>query len=187
MAETKEKKINPLVIGGGVLLVVLLAGFFFMKKSSNGGVAELPAEIGEEGMLPEQMIDLDEADEPEIMLTLDSTLSRGSLVISGIDSQFSALEYEFIYVSEYQGLMVERGISSGGSVDIPSSGKLTKNLVFGVESCTTDTCHFTAEKVEADQPGMLVLRFLDEEDNVWEVEKEITFEKEGTSYIGVFE
>ncbi len=185
MAETKKKKINPLIIGGGVLFVIVLGAFLLRGKKKE--ITGLPGGVEEEEMLPEQMIDFDETQEPEIELSLDSSLSRGSLIITGIDPIFSGLEYEFIYVSDYQGSMIERGISSGGSIDIPDTQKLTKSLVFGVESCTTDTCHFTAEKVEIDQPAMLILRFLDEEDNVWELEKELTFKKEGTSYIGVFE
>lgn len=184
MSEKKNKKLNPLVVGGGALLIIIFGFFIFGRKGKNK--MELPQKEETEQEAAFEAMVLDENKEPEIELSLDSSLSRGSLTVSGIDPAFSALEYEFIYVSDYQGSMVERGISSGGSVAIPASGIFTKSLVFGVESCTTDRCHFTAEKVEIDQPATLILRFLDEEDNVWELEKEMTFEKEGTGYTGIF-
>ncbi|MFH1601817.1 MAG: hypothetical protein ABIB61_02550 [Candidatus Shapirobacteria bacterium] len=172
-----------LIIAGGVLLIIITAVFFIIRSGREQASPAQIAESQQERAFKEMT--LDQSKEPEISLALDSSLSGGSLSISKIDPAFSALEYELIYVSEYQGSMIERGISSGGEIEIPGNRSFNKDLVFGVESCSIDTCHFTAEKVEVDQPATLVLRFLDQEGNVWELEKNVSFEKQGTGYTGV--
>jgi len=181
MTGKKEKKISLPVVGGGLLVVLIIgAVLFFRGRQSQETTPEATTAPESTGVV------LKEGDEPKLALSLKASLSRGTLTISNIDSVFSGLEYEFIYVSDYQGSLIERGVSSGGSIEIPSNGELIKPLVFGVESCTIDRCNFTAEKVEVDQPATLILRFLDDEDNVWELEKELAFEKQGTGYVGVF-
>ena len=167
----KDKRIVLIVS----ILLVLIGGFALFK----GGDGE--KETGQVSPTPTASPFVN-AKEPQIELELQANRERGKLVVSGIEKTFTFLEYEFIYQSLYSDSLVERGISSGGEISVPSSGKLSKELTFGVESCTTGKCHFVSEKVETDQPATLILRLLNDKSEVWELEKEVGFVKKGTIF-----
>jgi len=174
----KIKKTNLWIILG----VGLIIGGIFWRLSRSSSESEQVA-----GPQPTPTTSpFAEVQEPQIALSLEQSRSRGKLKITDIDPRFSALEYEFIYQSEYKDSLVERGISSGGAITI-SEQSLVRDLTFGVESCTTGKCHFVSEKVEVDQPATLILRFLNEKNEIWEVQKTVKFEETVSGYKGVFD
>ena len=172
----KDKQKKIIAIAGVVLLVAGLI-FAFSRAGQKGGGQ------GEVSLTPTPtMSKFEGLDEPELALELSTSRIEGKLTVSNIDSQFTGLEYEVIYQYDYEGTPIERGISSGGAITVPSSRRIVKDLFFGTQSCTSGKCHIRAEEVEIDQSVSLIIRLLNERNEIWELAKTVTFVKEGSVY-----
>jgi len=180
--KNQSKKNAPIIIGA-VALILVFGGvaIFRAKKKAGQKNSSLP-------LNPTPAVSkFAEATEPNLEISLDATRISGLLTISEIDKQFSSLEYEVIYQSEIEGAMIERGIYSGGIIPIPSTRKVSKDLFFGTKSCTTGKCHVRAEKVEVDQPVTLIIRLLNDEKEIWELEKTVLFDQSEGGFKGIIE
>lgn len=180
----KDRQNAPIITRIGAVALILVFGgvaIFRAKKKTSQRDSSLP-------LTPTPAISkFAEATEPNLKISLDAARTSGLLIISEIDKQFSSLEYELIYQSEIGGAMIERGIYSGGTIPIPSTRKVSKDLFFGTKSCTTGKCHVRAEKVEVDQPVTLIIRLLNDEKEIWELEKTVLFDQGEGGFKGTIE
>jgi hypothetical protein len=119
----------------------------------------------------------DKYSKPKIEVEIFASKDKGRLLLSQIPEIFKKVEYDVIYQTAFEGGLLEKGITSGKPIDIPSNGTLTKKLVFGTESCTPQRCNFHKDRLELDYPITVVLRLYDDQERVWEIEKEIKLEK----------
>jgi hypothetical protein len=157
-----------------VFLVMLLLGtivWWLGKRGKEAKKSQVQA-------LPTPVVSIfDKYDEPKIEIEIFASKDKGRLLIKQIPEVFRKVEYDVIYQTAFKDGLLEKGITSGKPIDIPANGSLTRKLVFGTESCTPQRCNFHKDKLELDYPVKVVLRLYDDQERVWEIEKEIKLEE----------
>ena len=173
-----KKKQNLIIAFLAVFLLIGL-GLFFLKD----GEKAKEDSAGRPSPTPSVSI-FEQYGEPEIEIEIFSSKDKGKLLVKKIPEVFKKIEYDITYQTDFEGGVLEKGITSGVAIEIPSSRSLERDLVFGTESCTTERCNFHADKLNLDYPVTVILKLYDDQDRVWELEKEIEVEKEGRVFRG---
>ncbi len=175
---TKNKKVL-LFIGVFLVFAVIVLSWLFSwgmgtKKDENGPILPSPTI---------SQISLSGEKEPEMELDINSDRSGATLTVWEIDDQFSELEYELIYIAESDGQEIERGVA-GGPLDIPDNRRIEEDVLFGTESCTTGVCKRHIDKNVSS--GVLIIRLITSDDQVWSTEKEFEIEKTTSGYQAIW-
>ncbi len=126
---------------------------------------------------------LSEKKKPEIGLDIKPDRSGALLTISKIDEDFIQLEYELIYTAESDGQEIERGVA-GEPMDIPESRKISEDLLFGTESCSTGVCHQHID--DNVSGGRVIIRLINSDNQSWSIEKQFTIEEASSGYEAVW-
>lgn len=126
---------------------------------------------------------ISEKKKPIIDLDINNDRSGGRLTVSEIDSDFSQLEYELIYLAQSDDQEIERGVA-GGPIEIPNSRSVSEDVLFGTESCTTGVCHQHIDENVSE--GTLIIRLINVENQSWAIEKEFIIEETDSGYTAVF-
>ena len=175
-------KKQQLILGIGALVLFLGVGaswlFWWGRKDNQSSPAP-------QGLTPTRAVQptLSEKKKPNIDLNINANRSGGLLTVSGIDEDFVELEYELIYLAKSDGQEIERGVA-GGPIEVGDVRKVSEDLLFGTESCTTGVCHQHIDKNVSE--GTLIIRLINADNQSWAVEKKFTIEEDGSGYKAVW-
>ena len=170
-----SKKKSLIIVGAVIAFILVGLGWFFgWGSGKNGGETSSvkPTPIAS------QLV-LSESEKPEIELEINTDRSGGEIIVSKIDSRFSEMEYELIYLAEIDDQEIERGVA-GGPLTVPDSRSVSESFIFGTESCTTGVCKRRTDKNVSG--GTLIIRLMDSENRIWSTEKEFSIEKVSSGY-----
>jgi hypothetical protein len=177
---SKQQKVI-LLIGTFVLFLGIGASWFFWWGNKGGSGNQLPSSnttptIGAQPTLSEKK-------KPKIELDIKANRSGGLLTISEIDEDFVQLEYELIYTAENNGQEIERGVS-GEPMEIPDSRKISEDLLFGTESCSTGVCHQHID--DNVSGGRVIIRLINGDNQSWSIEKDFVIEETSSGFEAVW-
>lgn len=151
-------------ISSGCLVLIFVLLWLWITKGASQQNLPIESQVP---FTPTPQVTISPSNEPQVKLEIWPDKSGITFYISQIDPRFKQLEYELIYLAGVKE-QIERGVA-GGPIDIPPEGKISEKVLFGTESCTTGVCRRHIDKNVTE--GTLLLRFIDEEGNIWEMEK----------------
>ncbi len=180
----KMNKKQQIILGIGALVLFLGIGASWLFWWGRGENRQSNVNQGNSTPTQVQALPtLSDIQKPEIGLEINDNRSGAVLTISKIDSDFTELEYELIYLAESDDQEIERGVA-GGPIEIDDSREVSEDLLFGTESCTTGVCKQRIDKNVSG--GTLTIRLTNADNQSWEIEKEFTIEESASGYNAVF-
>lgn len=126
--------------------VLILVTFIFSVFLLSGCGPKKPAvntPVAEPTPMPTKPIEQSIKERPYVSLLPTQDRHWVTLEIKNIPKATKGINYDLIYLADFEGSKIERGISTGGvPVELNGSSDYSKKVLFGSASCTTGTCKY---------------------------------------------
>lgn len=127
------------VLAWGLILATVLLSGCGPKKSP--AVSNLPQ--AEPTATPARSIEETILQRPFVSLTPTSDGHWVNLEIRNLIDGTTGINYDLVYLADFEGSKIERGVSTGGvPVQLEGAKEYEKKILFGSASCTTGTCKY---------------------------------------------
>ncbi len=127
-----------ILLAGLLASVVILSGCSLRKNSKAGNLPE-----AEPTPVPTRPIEQSIKERPYVTLLPTADRHWVTMEIKNIPKGTTGIDYDLIYLADFEGSKIERGVSTGGvPAGLSGATEYSKKILFGSASCTTGVCKY---------------------------------------------